>query len=175
MPLTDARGKANKLFYGKLMKRFYKTLTFAAILSLCGILLVLWSVVNPEMDKTLVQRGKDTIQTRQAGYQLFTMFSFMETKQESHDRATVSQVIYPIHVEQAIQIASDGRASKEQMQDGITVIRNEAAKLHESGKEDEAMGLEIKAIEIEAKRMELEARDMELITQAMERGRGHQH
>ena len=144
----------------------YKLITIAVVIGLCGFILVIWRVI----DKPSVQRGKDIVQTRQAGNPLFPMFSTTETKQEPGDQASFfipqgvpqeEQARYPEKVTEALQVAKEGTATREQLQDGMTSLREEATKRRENGKGNEAMELEDRAIQLEVKEMELKARAME--------------
>jgi len=153
------------------MKNF-KLIAIAVVVVLCVMSLVMWRMI----DKPTVQRGQDIAQTRHGGNSSFPM---TETKQEPRDQASFfiplapreEKEKYPEKVTEAVLVGKDKTASREQLEGGMTTLRDEARKYRENGRVQEAMDLETRAMELEAKRMTLEAREMDSRMRAMDKER----
>ncbi len=170
--LQPSKGKANILTQQRVVTKTHKLIAITVVVVLCAISLVMWRA----MDKPTVQRGQDMAQTRQGGN---SPFPNAEARQESRDQASFfitfapreEKEKYPEKVTEAVQVGKDNTASREQLEGGMTTLRDEARKYRENGRVQEAMDLETRAMELEAKRMTLEAREMDSRMRAMDQER----
>lgn len=162
----QSKGKAEILTQQRVLTKDHKLIAIATAIGLCGLILVMW--MWRVIDRPSVPGSKDLVQAREGGSPLSTFFT-LETKQEGRDQASFfipqaepreQKERYPKKVEETLQAAKEGTASSEQLQEGMTSLREEAKNRREGGRANEAMEFESKAIQLEAKEMELRARAM---------------
>jgi hypothetical protein len=154
------------------MRSFYKLIAIAVVIVIGGFSLGMWRV-HSGIDRSPVQRGKDIAATEQKQEQEtypkratedFRAATGGETRGQSAVPQTVPQVeqeTYPRKIRDVFQAATDETASREQLQEGMTALRDEATRLQGNGRQDEAMDLEAKAMELDARERASEAETRE--------------